>query len=122
MVEDIKKKAEVILLEMEAVLQKLVENAERLKEISQQVISKQELEPLQKKQEEIVANLKKLDDDFKKVHPHPTENLHPEIMRRIEQKLREFQQLNAKFIENLTASKGVIQFDQTPEEKKKKTK
>lgn len=114
------KRAKEILLEIEAILENLIHNAERLKEISSQVISMQELEPLQKKQEELVKKLGKLDEAFKKV-PAGSAESYQELTRKIEQKLVQFQKLNAKFIENLSASQGLIRFDVKKKKKDKGT-
>lgn len=96
------------LEQMDVLLAELVDVAAQLRDMSLQTLSEKEVAPLQKRQDKLLAELEKVDqqlhedcgDDFKK-HPHP--NIHNQLQK--------FQQLNKEFIENLNASHGLIQFE-----------
>lgn len=96
------------LEQMDLLLAKLVDVAAQLRDMSLQTISEREVAPLQKKQNALLADLEKIDqqlhqecgEEFKR---HPHSNIHYQ--------LEKFQQLNKEFIENLNASHGLIQFE-----------
>lgn len=98
------------LKKMELILDELIANAERLNEISLQVISKDELKPLQEKQEVLVKNLVDVEEAFRgtlaEVHSSDEE-----ARKRIRSKLTQFEKLNESFIENLKSSHGLIRFN-----------
>lgn len=100
-----------ILEKMESVLDALVENAQALKNISTQVISENELDALQKKQDDLVEQLKSLQIRFQSEGKSAQLDPQAPITQRIMSKLQTFQQLNAAFIENLNSSRGIIKFE-----------
>lgn len=97
------------LKKMELILDELIANAERLNEVSQQVISKDELKPLQEKQEELVKNLVAVEDAFRGALGNG-KNGDEDARKRIRSKLTQFEKLNESFIENLKSSHGLIRF------------
>lgn len=109
-------KIEKILTEMEEVLGCLVDNAREMKEVSDQVISEEQLEPIQQRQAVLLARLQELDGELKKGKSAKTP-AHEAIEKRMAQKLKEFQEFNAGFIENIKKAHGIIQFEK--EQKKK---
>lgn len=98
------------LKKMEVILDELIANAERLKEVSQQVISKEELKPLQDKQEELVKNLVTVEDTMRSALGE-NKSGDEDTKKRIRDKLSQFEKLNATFIENLKSSHGLIRFN-----------
>lgn len=105
-----------ILSKMEHVLDDLVENAESLKSISLEVVSENELNILQRKQEKLVRQLNDLQGEFQKASKNAQLDPQLPVTQRIMSKLQSFQQLNAAFIENLNSNRGVIKFDKnTPQ-------
>jgi flagellar biosynthesis/type III secretory pathway chaperone len=107
---------EKILIEMEKVVDQVIQTAEQLKDISRRVISEEELAPLLKSQDKLVSQLKEMDEAFQKVYKGG--KVSP-IRERIEKKLERFQELNSKFIENLSSSQGIIQFENGKAKKNK---
>lgn len=97
------------LKKMELIVDELITNAERLKEVSQQVITKEELKPLQEKQEELVNNLVALEDALRGALGE--KNGDEDSRKRIKQKLAQFEKLNETFIENMKSSHGLIRFN-----------
>lgn len=104
-------KHEEILSRMEKILNQLIATAEKLKLISQQVIAQDELRPLQKKQEELIAQLLDSDAEFHNALKGKTKSYDSPARIRIGEKLEYFEKLNSNFIENLGASHGLIQFE-----------
>ncbi len=102
---------------MEGVLDTLIANAEKLKEVSVQVISKDELGPLQQQQDELIKNLMNLEATFQETFHEAKGEASPEMQKRIADKLVYFQKLNAHFIENLKSGHGIIRFEPTTKEK-----
>lgn len=98
-----------LLHEMDSLLDMLIDNAKKLLDISKQVISEEELEPLQKKQHALLKKLIEKDEAY-----HQLDNVSkqdPFMRENIDAKLDEFQQLNASFIDNITTTHGMIQFE-----------
>ena len=112
------RKEEQILAEMEKILHELIFTAEKLCDLTTQVIAKEELAPLQQQQEKLLQELAKIDAKFKKACKGKPEKYDSPSKTRISELLDHFQKVNATFIQNLKNSKGIIQF----EEKKKKKK
>ena len=109
-------KVEKILTEMEEILGSLVDNAREMKEVSDQVISEEQLEPIQQRQAILLGRLQQLDAELKN-EKSPKNPSHEAIEKRMAQKLKEFQEFNAGFIENIKKAHGIIQFEK--EQKKK---
>ena len=109
---------ENIFLGMEKILDQLVDTAEKLKEASSRSVTENELDVLQKKQEKLLKELAEFDQKHKLSEKGHIPNAPEEITKRIEEKLHQFQALNAAFIENLNTNHGLIKFDA---EKKKRS-
>lgn len=109
-------KADKIVDEMEALLDKLVESAQKLLELSKHEIDEDELNRLQEEQEMLLTALVQKDEDF---HQLPKAAQEKQMPRRIEidEKINHFQELNANFVENINAAHGLIKFGETPAKK-----
>jgi hypothetical protein len=114
------KEAEKILEKMEQILDQIVANAEKMKELSLKSINEKELTPLQHNQDELVLKLQELDAQYKNAAKHQHVEHAEEISKRIESKLNHFQQVNASFIENLRNNQKVVRFEVNPPGKPKK--
>ena len=101
---------EEILVRMEEALDHLIDIAENLKDLSQQVVSEAQLAPLQQRQQFFLDQLKQLDVDYQKAKPIDESQV-TEISQRIGGKVKQFQTLNAIFIENLKKSHGIVEFE-----------
>lgn len=99
-----------VLEKIEAVLDALVENAETLTKVSQQPGSEKELAVLQQKQEGFVEELKGLQAEYQSHSEMGVLDPQLPITQRIMSKLQTFQQLNAIYIENITANRAMIKF------------
>ena len=99
-----------IIAEMDSVLDQLIEMAEHMKELSQQVIAEKEVMTLQKKEQDLINKLIELDMSYQKIAIHLSAEERGEFQNKIETKLSKFQQLNTKFIENIAAGRGLIHF------------
>lgn len=95
---------------MESLLDQLISNAQKLAKKSHPVVSLEELYPLQRKQEELVAKLGNADELLTKALKGKGNEFQVEARARILQKLKEFQGLNSSFIESLATTRGLIQF------------
>lgn len=95
-------KAIQVLEKMEAILDQLILNAEKLKDISLGEFSEEAVTPLQERQEVLVAELNGLESSFEESEKEGQEIKLAEVGDRIAKKLRYFQHLNAVFIENIT--------------------
>ena len=106
-----------ILAEMDNILDQLIGTAEKLRDLSRQVFEEEDLIKLQQAQDTMVNRLMELDDSFKKASKGQSSKSHDLLRQKIDQKIDQFQNLNASFIENIKSSRGVLEFG-----KKKKTK
>lgn len=113
-------KANKILSEMEDVLDKLIENAQKLHNLSKHAIAEEELSPLQSIQQELLSTLVSLDDTYHNAHPNPSHVDDLTINKRIQKKLDVFEQLNSSFVDNIVNSHGLIQFETAKLKKTKK--
>lgn len=102
---------EKILIEMEKILDLLIENAKQLLELSKQVIAEEELTPLQEKQQELLTQLLEKDDAFHEACAELKTDYNSPLRNRIDEKLDHFQKLNSNFIDNITTTLGLIQFE-----------
>jgi hypothetical protein len=102
--------ARKILEEMDKLLDQLTENAQQLLSVSAHAIEEEELIKLQAVQEELLAHLIEKDDRFYKIAENAPSQRSIALRARIDQKLEQFQELNARFIQNITSSRGMIQF------------
>lgn len=96
------------LEKMNGLLDQLVENSTILRDLSQQVISQEELNLHQKKQKELLDELEIVDET---IQTHFWNLIEEEEHRRIHAKAHAFQTLNQEFIQNLRESHGLIQFE-----------
>lgn len=101
--------AEQILGEIEDLLDKLIDSANKLLAASQQVIEEDELADLQKDQEVLLERLIEKDAEFHKFSNQIQEKLLPRRLK-IDEKIDHFQKLNSDFVENISSAHGVIQF------------
>lgn len=91
-----------VVTKMEDVLNQLIKNAEKLKDISLEGFSEEAVAPLQEKQELLVEQLNALEATFESSKKDGEEEELAKIGDRLSRKLRYFQHLNAVFIENIT--------------------
>lgn len=96
------------LQQMHKLLDELIQCSKKLKDLSFQVISEEELDPLQKHQEELLLKIEALDQEL---HQHHSKEFTEKVHAELHQKLKTFQELNKAFIENLRTSHGLIQFE-----------
>jgi len=93
---------------MDLLLAELVKVATQLRDMSLKVISEEELAPLQKHQESLLAQLESVDQKIRANYPH---QVNAALQEKVHQQLQAFQQLNQEFIQNLNTSHGLIQFE-----------
>lgn len=91
-----------IFKEMESLLIKLIDNAEKLVAISSQVFSEQDIKSLQAVQEKLLGELGKLDKACKGKDSTRQKN--------IDALLKKFEGLNSRFMDNLASNHRVINF------------
>lgn len=94
--------------QMDKLLDELIEVARQLRDASLQVISEEQLIPLQQQQEEILSQLEQLDQNLPK---GSDSEISASMHQHFHQKLKEFKNLNQEFVANLGASHGLIQFE-----------
>jgi hypothetical protein len=94
--------------DMVALLDQLIQTATQLRNLSQQVISEEELLPLQKHQEDLLHQLEKIDQSLQKYY---ATEVAPAMHEKLHNKLIEFQALNQEYVNNLGSSHGLIQFE-----------
>jgi len=111
-------KTEDLLNSMEQILDLLIQNANELLDLSQKVFAEEELTRLQAQQNELLNQLIDKDEAVNKL-PAGGPQLVP-LRNRIDEKLTLFQDLNARFIDNITASNGPIQFEKGKAKKRTK--
>lgn len=94
--------------QMNQLLNELVLVATKLRDISLQVISEEELTPLQKRQDELLIELEKIDQ---KLHDSYRDQVDSATQQKFHDQLQTFQTLNQEFVQNLNSSHGLIQFE-----------
>lgn len=111
-----------LLNKIDTLLDDLVKNALELEKASFQVISEEEIAPLQSKQEKLVSEIKTVDAELtKSLGKNDLEKDLP-ARKSIHDKLAKFHELNAHFIDNLSNSHGLIKFEIEKIKKKKSNK
>lgn len=110
---------EKILEQMDAILDQMIQTAETLQKLSLQVSSDDELAPLQRSQENLVAQLASLDLSFQKAMQQAGNKKTSPLRPKIVEKLKQFQALNEGFIENLRTGQKLVEVE-APSSKKKK--
>lgn len=103
--------AEALIVQMESVLQKLIENAKQLNETVLHTFSEEELLSLQGRQKELMDRLVEVDDAVNKACNNSLKKANAAAWGRIQKQLDAFEMLNNEFIHNLSSRTGVIQFD-----------
>lgn len=93
-----------LLNEMDHTLELLLDNAEKLHQISLTKVNESELTVLQETQESLVNKLVDLDEALE---AHSISSIERE---KINEKLKRFESLNQQFIENYMGSHGLINF------------
>ncbi len=104
-------KEDELLKKIDALLDQLIKTAEELDTLSYQVISEEEIAPLQKRQDDLVADILAADTELKKFMDPKKLNTDSPLRQRIRHNLHHFQELNEHFIENLANSHGLIRFE-----------
>ncbi|CUI17498.1 hypothetical protein PNK_1893 [Candidatus Protochlamydia naegleriophila] len=94
--------------QMTQLLADLVQNAQKLRDVSLQVISEEELSPLQKHQQELLGKLEQADSSMQRYYPNQLDSTTHQLFHN---QLHAFHLLNQEFIQNLNASHGLIQFE-----------
>lgn len=94
--------------QMNQLLQELIQVATTLRDVSLQVISEEELAPLQKRQEEILSELEKIDHQLQQQHAR---QIPAAVQENFHNQLEKFQQLNQEYVQNVNNSHGLIQFE-----------
>lgn len=94
--------------EMNKLLGELIQVATQLRDMSLQVISEEDLAPLQKHQEDLLSKIEAIDRQIQENYRHQLNSAMHEMLH---SPLQTFQQLNQEFIQNLRASHGLIQFE-----------
>lgn len=94
--------------QMDHLLHELIQTATKLRDASLQVISEEELNPLQRRQEDLLSQLETVDQQMKEHYRHQIDHA---VQERFHAQLQVFQQLNQEFVQNLNASHGIIQFE-----------
>lgn len=110
--------AKKILVEMDKLLDQLIDNANELLSVSLHAIEEEELIKLQVLQEELLTILIEKDDKFYQIIADSPNARTLPLRAQIDKKLSDFQELNARFIQNITASRGIIHFKNTRSAKK----
>lgn len=108
-----------ILNEMDKLLNALILGAEKLLELSQQVIPEEEFIKLQEKQDILLSKLIEKDQELHS-HQNLTEPKWQSMRKEIDRKIDLFQKLNDDFVEKITAAHGLIRFDSAGVKKKPK--
>ena len=102
-------KEEEFLDHIQVLLDSLLKNALQLKEVSSNVVSEEELNTLQEEQESLIAELGQLGSEFKKKFNKIINELKSEKGKIIQKKVKEFQELNAIFYNNISIRKSILQ-------------
>lgn len=99
------RKTKELLIEMDKLLDLLIDNATKLLQISKQEKSDDELESLQKEQDLLLERYISKDNALNQIK---SAVYFPFMQKQIDKKLDQFQQLNASFIENMTARQNMM--------------
>ena len=93
---------------MHQLLTELIQVATQLRDMSFQVISEENLEPLQKRQVDLLSQLESVDQQ---IQGNYRDQMSAAAQTYYHNQLQIFQQLNQEFIHNLNESHGLIQFE-----------
>ena len=93
---------------MNQLLTELIQVATQLRDMSFQVISEEDLEPLQKRQVDLLSQLESVDQQ---IQGNYRDQMAAAAQTYYHNQLQIFQQLNQEFIHNLNESHGLIQFE-----------
>ena len=94
--------------QMSQLMDELIQVATKLRDATQQVISEEELAPLQKRQDDLLSQLEEVD---KELQVHYGFQIDAPTKETYHNQLQIFQRLNQEFMQNLNASHGLIQFE-----------
>lgn len=114
--------SEELLKAMNELLETLITNAEKLNELSLQVIAEEEVSNLQDVQERLFNQLLQTDETLQATYPDIKLVAPSKLQMEVNRKLDYFQELNQTFIENLKTTHGIIQFESEPPPPPKKHK
>jgi HD superfamily phosphohydrolase len=93
---------------MNQLLKELIQVATQLRDMSFQVISEEDLEPLQKQQEDLLSQLEMTDQQ---IQGNYRDQIETKTQAYFHNQLEIFQQLNQEFVQNVNSSQGLIQFE-----------
>ncbi len=108
---------EDILCEIDSILDKLINNAKHLADISMHSLSEKEILDHQKTQDSLLSHLLYMDNKYLKTIKKPNKK-----EASIQKKLKDFERLNQRFIKNVIANNSIVQFDKIKKKKKKPNK
>ena len=103
---EVLKNAEALFSLMSELLEKLIENAKKLREVSSHPIAEDIFDALQKKQQDMMRELVELDERAKKHNLTASDTL----KKKVEAQLNEFQKINLDYVEHLRRKLSLIQF------------
>lgn len=107
--------------QMTIVLDRLIENAKKMKEGIMMKSSQDEIEELQNLQHEILSELGKLNTLLEDSPPGATEQQLDACKARIRDKLTHFQNVNKEFFDHIAANSRVIDAKDLRQKKSKKS-
>jgi hypothetical protein len=93
---------------MNQLLAELIQVATQLRDMSIQVISEEDLEPLQKQQEDVLSQLEMTDQQ---IQGNYRDQIEAKTQAYFHNQLEIFQKLNQEFVQNVNSSQGLIQFE-----------
>lgn len=94
--------------QMNLLLNELIQVAAQLRNMSLQVVSEEELAPLQKRQEDLLSQIENIDQNIQRTYRN---QLSSNMQKQFHTQLQTFQLLNQEYIQNMSASHGLIQFE-----------
>jgi len=103
-----KQTPEQLLEQMVEILKEIITIATQLQKLTQQIVSKDQIRPLQDQQKVLLDKLLEIDSSFNEACGGTPNGVDSPTRKRIGKMLKEFQALNTSFAENLSKSKGVI--------------
>jgi transcription initiation factor IIE alpha subunit len=100
-----------LMQKIESLLDELVHNAEKMEAMSALTINEAELALLQQKQAQLISDINACNAEMKTLTGDKGAFGDESAKRAIQEKMAKFQDHNARFIENLAHSRGLIRFE-----------
>lgn len=94
--------------QMNLLLGELIQVATELRNMSLQVVSEDELAPLQKRQEDLLVQIENIDQNIQRTYKN---QIPSNMQEHFHTQLQTFQKLNQEYIQNLSSHHGLIQFE-----------